>query len=48
MIRKNMFFVPFGQDDPFKKPTSMVADFDKIPEALEAALQGHQIQPIII
>ena len=48
LARKHYYFVPFGQDDPFKKPTSMVADFDKIPEALEAALQGRQIQPIII
>ena len=48
LARKHYYFVPFGQDDPFKKPTSMVADFDKIPEALEAALRGQQIQPIII
>ena len=48
LARKHYYFVPFGQDDPFKKPTSMVADFRKIPEALEAALQGQQIQPIII
>ena len=48
LARKHYYFVPFGQDDPFKKPTSMVADFDKIPEALEAALEGRQIQPVII
>ena len=45
---KNIYFVPFGQDDPFKKPTSMVADFEKLPQALELALEGKQIQPILI
>ncbi len=46
--RKHYFFVPFGQDDPEKKPTSMVADFSKIPEALKLALDGKQLQPVII
>lgn len=46
--RKHYYFVPFGQDDPIRKPTSMVADFQKIPETLELALQGQQIQPIIV
>ena len=46
--RKNYYFVPFGQDDPEKKPTSMVADFPKIPEALKLALDGKQLQPVII
>ena len=45
--RKNYYFVPFGQDDPKGKPTSMVADFSQIPEALQAALSGKQLQPII-
>ncbi len=48
MGRKHYYFVPFGQDDPVAKPTSMVADFEKIPEALEAALKGQQIQPILL
>ena len=48
MARKHIYFVPFGQDDPQKKPTSMVADFTRIPQALEAALEGRQIQPILI
>ena len=48
LARKHIYFVPFGQDDPVKKPTSMVADFTKIPEALEAALHGWQIQPLLI
>ena len=46
--RKHFFFVPFGQDDPIKKPTSMVADFNKITEALALALQGIQLQPILL
>ena len=48
MGRKQYYFVPFGQDDAFKKPTSIVADFTKIPQTLEAALAGHQIQPILL
>lgn len=46
--RKHYYFVPFGQDSPEKKPTSMVADFSKIPDALALALEGKQIQPIIL
>ena len=37
-----------GQDDAEKKPTSMVADFQKIPEALALALEGRQIQPVLL
>lgn len=48
MNRKHYYFVPFGQDDPRNKPTSMVADFSMIPSALEAALEGQQIQPILL
>lgn len=48
LARKHIYFVPFGQDDPHKKPTSMVADFAKIPQALDAALLGHQLQPILL
>lgn len=45
---KNIYFVPYGQDDPAKKQTSMVADFSMIKPALEAALSGVQLQPIVI
>lgn len=45
--RKNVYFVPFGQDDPEKKPRSMQADFTLIGETAEAALRGEQIQPIL-
>ena len=48
LSRKNYYFVPFGQDDSLGKPTSMVADFGKIPAALEAALSGEQLQPILL
>lgn len=48
LARKHYYFVPFGQDDPFGKPASMVADFGKIPLALEAALEGQQMQPILL
>ena len=46
--RKHCYFVPFGQDDPEKKPSSMVAHFELIPRAAEAALAGRQIQPILM
>ena len=48
MNYKNYYFVPFGQDDAQKKPTSMVADFTKIPKTLEAALEGRQMMPILL
>jgi len=46
--RKNYYFIPFGQDDPEKKPTSMIADYKKIPQAIQAAVMGRQIQPVIL
>jgi dipicolinate synthase subunit B len=45
---KNIFFVPFGQDNPTKKPTSMTADLSLLKEALLCALDGKQVQPAII
>lgn len=48
MAKKHYYFVPFRQDDPHNKPCSMVADFCQIPQALEAALEGRQFQPVII
>nr|WP_316621726.1 dipicolinate synthase subunit B [uncultured Ruminococcus sp.] len=44
--RKNMYFVPFSQDDPQNKPNSLVAYFDLIQQAAQAALEGKQMQPI--
>ena len=46
--RKHCYFVPFTQDDPIKKPNSLVADFSKISAAVEAALQGRQLQPMLL
>lgn len=43
---RNVYLVPFRQDDPLKKPRSLMADFTLIPEAVEAALKGEQLQPI--
>ena len=45
--RKNVYFVPFSQDDPAKKPRSLQADFSLIEETVKAALNGWQIQPIL-
>ena len=44
---KNVYFVPLSQDDPIKKPTSLVADFGKIKDTLIKALNGEQIEPLI-
>lgn len=48
LARKHYYFVPFRQDDPVNKPTSMVADFLQIPETVAAALEGRQLQPILL
>ena len=48
LVRKNYYFVPFGQDDAWQKPTSMVADFEQIPQTLALALEGRQIQPLLL
>lgn len=45
--RKNYYFVPMLQDDIEKKPASLVAEFEMIPEAVEAAMNGIQLRPII-
>lgn len=47
LARKHYYFVPFRQDDPVGKPTSLVADFSALPEALRLALEGKQLQPIL-
>ncbi|MGN1109121.1 MAG: dipicolinate synthase subunit B [Oscillospiraceae bacterium] len=44
---RNFYFVPVFQDDCTAKPFSMIADFTKIPQTIEAALDGVQIQPMI-
>ena len=46
--RKHYFFVPFSQDDPEKKSTSMIADFTKIKATIESAAKNTQLQPMIL
>ena len=45
---KNIYFVPFGQDNPGKKPNSLVAHIEYLIPALEAALEYRQIQPLLV
>ena len=45
---KNVYFTPFGQDDALKKPTSMICDFGSVIKAGKLALEGKQIQPILL
>ncbi len=48
LAAKYIYFVPFGQDDPIRKPNSLVARMDLIFEAAEAALEGKQLQPMLV
>lgn len=48
MARRNLYFVPFRQDDPQGKPRSLVADFGQVSAALSAALEGRQLQPMLL
>ncbi|MBE6947878.1 MAG: dipicolinate synthase subunit B [Ruminococcaceae bacterium] len=48
LVRKHYYFVPFGQDDATNKPASLVADFRQLPDALKWALEGKQIQPLLL
>ncbi len=45
---KNVYFVPFGQDNPKEKPNSLDAHLDLLPETITAALEGRQLQPVLI
>ncbi len=45
---KNVYFVPFGQDNPEQKPNSLVARMDLLLESCESALKGSQLQPVLI
>lgn len=47
MQRKHYYFVPYGQDDAAQKPQSLKADLTMLPAALEAALHGQQLQPVL-
>ena len=46
--KKQVFFVPFGQDDPAAKPTSLMADFGLVCAAIDSALEGRQLQPLLL
>jgi len=48
LARKNVFFVPFGQDDPEAKPSSLSLDYREIIPAVLAAAQGRQLQPVLV
>ena len=48
MKRKQIFFTPMFQDDPVKKPHSLVADFSQLPTALSAALNGKQLRKVFL
>ena len=48
LSRKHIYFVPMNQDDPEKKPHSLVADFSKLPETLHAAMEGRQFRRLFL
>ena len=48
LTRKNVYFVPMKQDDPVKKPHSLVADFSLLSETLEKALEGKQLRKLFL
>lgn len=48
LVRKHYYFVPFGQDSALLKPCSLIADFTKLPETIDAALRGEQVQPLLL
>ena len=47
-FKKYIYFVPFGQDDPIHKPTSLVSDFSLVADTALAALEGRQLQPLLL
>lgn len=48
MASKFIYFIPYGQDNPFKKPNSLVSNMDYLPDTVEAAIKHEQLQPVII
>lgn len=48
MATKNIYFIPFGQDDPEKKPNSMVARMGMLSHTIIEAMNGRQIQPVLV
>lgn len=48
MNYKNIYFVPYKQDDPLNKPTSIVADFSLTGKTMQKAIENIQLQPVIL
>ena len=48
LSRKNIYFVPMFQDDPEKKPRSLVCDFSRLKETMASAFAGRQTQPVFL
>ncbi|HET7629108.1 MAG TPA: dipicolinate synthase subunit B [Bacillales bacterium] len=48
MAAKHIYFIPFGQDNPERKPTSLVSRMEAMVETIEAAINGQQFQPVLI
>lgn len=48
MATKNIFFIPYGQDNPYEKPNSLIANMESLEQTVEFALKYKQIQPVII
>lgn len=48
MNTKNIYFIPFGQDDPHNKPNSLIAKFELLEETIKYAIEGKQIQPVLL
>lgn len=48
LTRKAVYFVPLSQDDPARKPHSLVAEFERVPEAVSAAMEGRQLRPLFV
>lgn len=48
MNTKNIYFVPFGQDDYKKKPASLIGDLKLLPNTIDLAMEGRQIQPVVV
>ncbi len=48
MAAKNIFMIPFGQDDPIKKPNSLVARMEMLSETIVEAMNGKQLQPVLV
>lgn len=48
LLRKSVYFVPMRQDDPIGKPHSLIADFGRLSETIEAAGEGRQLRPLFL